>query len=107
MKVDVKIWLNREEDEQGRPAVFTRFGHGESKYREGDHLEHVITLQVEGDDAYAILNHAYAMTNRGSGEFVGDDVYPQRSLSVGDVVEILGLRWSVEGVGFQQLGGAA
>lgn len=104
-KVPVKIWLNREEDEQGRPVIFTRFGYDQPKYREGDELEHVLTLEVEGETASSILNQAYVMTNRGSGQFVGDDRYPQRSLSVGDVVEVLGLRWFVEPVGFKQIEG--
>jgi hypothetical protein len=105
MNVDVKVFLNRAED------LFSRFGGGETTYQSDDELEHVATLSVEvevvtGDLGNAVLNRAYAMTNRGSGVFVGDDVYAQRSLSVGDVLEVLGSRFAVAGSGFVRLGDA-
>jgi len=104
MTVDVKVFLNRAED------LFSRFGGGESTYQADDELEHVVTLNVDvsdvtGDRANAVLNRAYAMTNRGSGVFVGDDVYAERSLSVGDVLEVLGTRFAVAGIGFVRLDG--
>lgn len=101
-RVDVKVLLNRQE-EDGRLAIFSRFGY-ESKYREGDDLEHVATLAVDGESASEILNKSYAMTNRGSGSFVGD-LYEARSVSAGDVFEVLGLRFAVESVGFRLVNG--
>lgn len=106
MTVDVKVFLNRAED------LFSRFGGGQTTYQEGDELEHVITLDVDISDVTsddlggAVLNKAYAMTNRGSGTFVGDEAYAQRSLSVGDVLEVLGSRFAVAGIGFVRLGDA-
>ena len=105
MTVDVKVFLNRAED------LFSRFGGGETTYQDGDELEHVLTLnvdvsEVQVDGGAAVLNRAYAMTNRGSDTFVGDEVYPQRSLSVGDVLEVLGSRFAVAGFGFTRLGDA-
>lgn len=104
----VRVFLNRETDEDGRTAIFCRFGAGEGVYREGDALE----LVYEYDDADAdaelargvtvdVLNRAFAKFNRGSDTFVGNDEYPERSLSAGDVIEVGGaLVYSVEGVGF-------
>lgn len=111
MNVDVKVFLNRAEDLFSRFDMFDRYGRAEGVYREVDELEHVVTLSVDvsdvtGDLGNAVLNRAYAMTNRGSGVFVGDDVYAQRSLSVGDVLEVLGSRFTVAGVGFVRLGDA-
>lgn len=100
---EVKVFLNRQEDEDGRLAIFARFGQG-GTYREGDELEHVATVRADADDIAGALNKTYAMTNRGSDTFLGDVMYPQRSLSVGDVLEVAGLRYSVEGVGFQLIG---
>ena len=105
MTVDVKVFLNRAED------LFSRFGGSETTYQDGDELEHVVTLSVDvlagdGDLGGAVLNRAFAMTNRGSDTFVGDDVYAQRSLSVGDVLEVLGSRFAVAGIGFVRLGDA-
>ena len=61
-------------------------------------------MGVTGTSVNGVLNKVFAMTNRGSGEFLGDDFYAQRSLSVGDVVEVEGVRYSVEGVGFKEVG---
>ena len=99
----VNVFLNRQEDDEGRLAIFARFGQG-GTYREGDELEQVVTVTVEADSVSDALNQTYAMTNRGSDTFLGDEAYPQRSLSVGDVLEVAGLRYSVEGVGFQLIG---
>jgi hypothetical protein len=97
-----EVFLNREEDEDGRLAIFSRL-RSESAYQEGDALELVLTTTVAGDSKDEVLNKVFALTNRGSGTFVGDEAYPQRSLSVGDVVALDGERWSVEGVGFKKL----
>jgi hypothetical protein len=101
MTTEVRVLLNRQTDDEGRLAIFSRFGSG-SAYREGDELEHVATLEVEGGTANEILNRAFAMTNHGSGSEA--EGYRERSVSAGDVFEVAGVRWSVEGVGFQQLG---
>lgn len=98
MGVTVSVFLNRQKDEQGRLVAWSRFG--DRKYQDGDDLEHVLDLDVGMDDP---LNETFRRLNRGSGEFVGDDVYPQRSLSIGDVLEVLGTRWSVESVGFERV----
>jgi hypothetical protein len=103
VKVDVKVLLNRTMAD-GQLAIFSRFGEG-SAYREGDNLEHVATLSVEGDTIDQILNRAFAMTNHGSGQVAFG--YEERSVSAGDVFEILGQRHSVEGVGFLLVGGAS
>jgi hypothetical protein len=98
----VEVFLNRQEDEDGRLAIFTRF-RDESAYQEGDKLELVLTTTVAGDSKDDVLNKVFALTNRGSGMFIGDDAYPERSLSVGDVVALDRERFSVESVGFKAL----
>jgi hypothetical protein len=95
----VKVLLNRQEDASGRPAIFTRFG--ESAYAVGDKLEAVYETEIEALSPTDALNRVFAMFNRGSGLFVGDIVYPQRSLSVGDVVEVDGIRYSCENIGWR------
>lgn len=102
---DFTLYLNREEDEEGRLAIFSRFG--EDRYQAGDVLERVWSGPVIAEDHIEGLEFIFAMFNRGSGSFVGDDVYPHRSLSVGDVVEIDGERYSCEPVGWKQAIGAA
>lgn len=102
MVVGVKVFLNRQTDDDGRLAIFSRFGLG-GVYQEGDDLELVATLNIGGDTVDQVLNRTFAATNRGSGSFVGDEVYAERSLSAGDVLEVLGVRYAVEGVGFRRL----
>jgi hypothetical protein len=96
------VFLNRQEDEDGRLAIFSRL-RTEGAYQEGDELEAVFTRTVAGETEQDALNTVYAWLNRGSGTFVGDEAYPQRSLSVGDVVVLDGERYSVESVGFKSL----
>lgn len=96
MSHKVKILLNREEKD-GRLAIFDRFGN-EPRYVFGDLLEEVASFDT--DKGEGILDLAYEMFNRGAPKFVGDYMYPHRSLSAGDVIEIDGSRWSVESVGF-------
>jgi hypothetical protein len=98
----VEVFLNRQEDDEGRLAIFTRF-RGEDAYQEGDALELVLTTTVSGDSKEEVLNKTFALTNRGSGTFIGDEAYPQRSLSVGDVVALDGERFAVAWVGFSAL----
>jgi hypothetical protein len=98
----VEVFLNRQEDDEGRLAIFSRF-RGEDTYQEGDALELVLTTTVSGDSKEEVLNKTFALTNRGSGTFIGDDAYPQRSLSVGDVVALDGERYTVANVGFKAL----
>lgn len=99
MSHKVKILLNREEID-GRLAIFTRFG-TEPKYRAGDALEEVASFTT--DRGEGVLDLAFEMFNRGAPKFVGDYIYPHRSLSVGDVIQIGGCRWSVETVGFMPI----
>lgn len=99
---EATAYLNRQEDEEGRLAIFSRF-RTEGAYQEGDELEAVFTRTVAGETPEHALETVYAWLNRGSGTFVGDEAYPQRSLSVGDVVTLDGERYSVESVGFKAL----
>lgn len=96
MSHKVKILLNREES-NGRLAIFDRFG-SESRYQWGDLLEEVASFDT--DRGEGVLDLAWEMFNRGAPKFVGDYMYPHRSLSAGDVIEIDGSRWSVETMGF-------
>lgn len=100
--IDYKILLNRQEDEDGRPAIFTRF-RSEDTYQPDDELEEVFTGQLYAEDPEHTLDTLFAKFNRGSGTFVGDDLYPQRSLSAGDVVEVGGARYACENVGWKKL----
>lgn len=95
----VKVLLNRQKDEEGRLAIFTRL-RGEDAYQASDELEAVYEHDVEPSSVEAALNDAWSDFNRGSPTFVGDDAYPQRSLSVGDVVEVDGQRFAVAPSGF-------
>lgn len=97
-----EVFLNRQEDEEGRLAIFSRL-RSEDAYQDGDALELVLTTTVAADSKDGALNTVFALTNRGSGSFVGDEAYPQRSLSVGDVVALDGERFAVAGVGFKAL----
>lgn len=96
----VTVLLNRQEDEDERLAIFSR-ARSESAYQEGDKLEAVYTYEVEEDDEGRVLSQVFSDFNRGSPTFVGDEAYPQRSLSVGDVVEVEGFRWICESVGWR------
>lgn len=103
----VRVFLNREKDEDGRLAIFSR-SRAEGAYKKGDKLERVYEYDVglwsEADtNAAAVLDRVWSDFNRGSGTFVGDDAYPERSLSAGDVVEVAGVRYSVESVGFKEV----
>ena len=91
----VTVLLNRQKDEDDRLAIFSRMRG--SAYREGDELEAVYTYYLDGDE---ILERVFSDFNRGSPSFIGDEEYPQRSLSVGDVVEIEDFRWICESVGW-------
>ena len=111
----VKVYLNREQDEKGRSIMGSRFG--EDRYQAGDHLEEVYSYETfdvphtsaAGDYLYAPqtprteLEVVYALLNRGSGTFVGDFFYHERSLDVGDIVEIDGVRYSCEPVGWKEV----
>jgi hypothetical protein len=98
----VRVFLNREKDADGRLAIFSRIG-GEA-YRKGDKLERVYDYDFVGDfDRDRVLGRVYSDFNRGSPTFVGDDAYPERSLSAGDVVEVDGVRFAVERVGFKEV----
>lgn len=98
----VTVLLNREEDEQGRLAIFSRF-RDEEAYQEGDALESVFEFETEVE-AEGVLDYAFALFNRGSGIFIGDEKYPQRSLSVGDLLEIDGERYVCASVGWRKVG---
>jgi hypothetical protein len=100
MSHKVEVWLNRQEDGDGHLAIFTRRP-SEDAYRVGDELELVLSTTVEAGSPDEALELVFAMTNRGSGIFIGDEQYPQRSLSVGDLVVLDGQRFSVERVGFK------
>lgn len=84
---EFRVYLNREKDEDDRLAIFSRL-RSEGAYVAGDELEHVFTY---GHDEG--LERVFSDFNRGSPTFVGDESYPQRSLSVGDIV-------TMDGVGF-------
>ena len=96
------VFLNRQEDEEGRLAIFSRL-RTEGAYQEGDELEAVFTRAVAGESKEDALETVFAWLNRGSGTFVGDEAYPQRSLSVGDVVALDGERFVVAVAGFKSL----
>ena len=96
----LRVLLNRQEDAAGRLAIFSRFGG--SAYAVGDKLEAVYETTVEADSVEDALNRSFGMFNRGSGSFVGDEAYPQRSLSAGDVVEVDGVRYSCERFGWKE-----
>lgn len=98
----INVLLNREEDENGRLAIFTRF-RDEDSYQEGDRLESVWAGHVEADSDEDALNLVFEMFNRGAPRFVGDEAYPQRSLSVGDCVEVTGVRYACQSVGWKKL----
>jgi hypothetical protein len=98
----VEVFLNREEDEVGRLAIFSRL-RSEPLYVEGDKLECVLTTEVTGGSKDGVLETVFALTNRGSGIFIGDKLYPQRSLSAGDVVALDGERFLCDRVGFKAL----
>lgn len=87
-----KVFLNEEVDEDGRFVGFW-----------GYKPEHKLELVWDGVEKDIDLETIWAMFNRGSGTFVGDTRYPKRSLSVGDVVELDGTRYAVEGVGWKQI----
>lgn len=95
----VVVHLNREQDSEGRLAIFSRM-RDEETYVEGDALEQVASTWVVAESVDATLEKVFAMFNRGSGLFVGDEVYPQRSLSTGDVVEVDGVRYACQSVGW-------
>lgn len=96
MKTQVTIKLNVTEDEDGRLAIFSRF-RTEEAYQDGDTLQTAFTGEIENGG----IENIYAIFNRGSGCFIGNDKYPYRSLSVGDVVIYDGVAHSVESVGFK------
>ena len=96
----VEVFLNRQEDDEGRLAIFSRF-RDEAPYQEGDALELVLTTTVSVYSKEEVLNKTWALTNRGSPTFIGDEAYPQRSLSVGDVVALDGERYRGEERGLQ------
>jgi hypothetical protein len=98
--VNVKILLNREEL-NGRLAIFARFG-ADAGYQLGDKLAHVASFETDLTDTDSVLALAFEMFNRGAPKFVGDYMYPERSLSVGDVVEIDGTRFACQPVGWKQ-----
>ena len=104
----VQIRLNRQEDEDGRLAIFSRLPQRDadaSVYEEGDTLETVWDGYVPtGETTRDTLNSVWPLFNRGAPGFIGDDEYPQRSLSVGDVVVVDGARFAVGSFGFQALG---
>ena len=100
--MNVKILLNRQKDEDGRLAIFSRL-RSDGAYEPGDELECVYEYEVEGE-LNAALERVFSDFNRGSPTFVGDEAYPQRSLSVGDVVQVDGLLYAVAPVGFDLVG---
>jgi hypothetical protein len=98
-----KIKLNRQMDEDGRIAIFSRFPPG---YAIGDALDIVGEGEIEIPAADA-LDYLWEIFNRGAPGFVGDDVWPHRSLSVGDVIEIDDRVYAIEPLGFKLIGGSA
>lgn len=98
----VKVLLNRQKDESDRLAIFSRYG-ADSGYHAGDELEEVFSYGLVAETVDGALNRAFSDFNRGSPTFVGDEKYPQRSVSVGDVFEVDGVRYAVANVGFTEV----
>lgn len=101
-KYAVTVFLNREEDDEGRLAIFARF-RDEVTYQAGDKLESVFSYEVSAEDRPEALARVWSDFNRGSPTFVGDEAYPQRSLSMGDVVEVDGKRFSPVMAGWKEV----
>lgn len=104
--IDYKVLLNRQTDEDGRLAIFTRF-RSEDSYQPGDELEEVFVGQLYAEASEHLLDVLFEKFNRGAPGFIGDDLYPQRSLSKGDVVEISdGLqtkRFACQSIGWKEV----
>jgi hypothetical protein len=100
----VEVLLNRTEDEDGHLAIFSRF-HDEDTYQSDDVLEQVWSGNITVNEAAeSVLDKAFEMFNRGAPLFIGDHEYPQRSLSIGDVIRLDECdRWVVESTGWQKL----
>lgn len=100
--MEVTVFLNKEETPDGRLAIFDRFP---GAYHEGDALEAVYSYTVAaGGSVEAVLERAFSDFNRGSPTFVGSAHYRHRSVSVGDVIEVDGARYSVASEGFGMVG---
>lgn len=100
----VEVLLNRTEDEDGRLAIFSRM-HIEDRYQSDDVLDQVWSgvIAVE-EPRESILETVFEMFNRGAPGFIGDDAYPQRSLSVGDCIRIDECDlWACESVGWKKV----
>jgi len=94
-RTNVEILLNRATDAEGRSIAMM------DGYTNGDPLEVVISYDAcNYPSDTEILNSAYAMFNRGAPQFVGDDAYQERSVSVGDVIRVFETYYAVESVGF-------
>jgi hypothetical protein len=108
MDVDYHILLNRTEDEEGRLAIFTRF-RSEDTYQPDDTLEYVFSgwIVIEPGNEEHILDLLFERFNRGAPGFIGDERYPQRSLSAGDVVEVNGRRFACQRIGWIEIAPAA
>lgn len=105
VKYYITVFLNRQEDEDGRLAIFSRM-RDEDAYQPGDYLEDVWSGYVTEMPDEDVLELVFEMFNRGAPRFVGDEEYPQRSLSVGDVIEVDETdRYAVERVGFKKITG--
>lgn len=98
----VRVFLNRTEDADGRLAIFARFG-SQMKWQPEDVLEEVIAFDTDKSDLSEVQALAWEMFNRGAPRFVGDYMYPHRSLSVGDVIEVGGRRFWADSVGWVEI----
>lgn len=100
--IQYTVFLNRQEDTDGRLAIFSRL-RTEDAYQPGDELEEVFSSFLFEEEDENTLELLFSKFNRGAPDFVGDDLYPERSLSVGDVVEVNGVRYACESAGWREI----
>lgn len=92
----VEVYLNETVDEDGRPTGFFM------GYREGDTMRLAISYEDDGDDM-EIAERAFKEFNIGSGPLAQEyRAGRNRSLSVGDLVKIDGVAYSVEPFGWER-----
>lgn len=84
----VEVLHNVTEDEDGRMAIFSRYGDQE-RFQSDDVMETVWTGEIVVDEPQEdLFQKIYGMFNGGSPNFIGSDAYPHRSLSPGDAIII-------------------
>lgn len=92
----VEVYLNETVDEDGRPTGFFM------GYREGDTMRLAISYEDDGDDM-EIAARAFEEFNVGTGPLAQEyRAGRNRSLSVGDLVKIDGVAYSVEPFGWER-----